>query len=295
MRRFNLFYFIKEGVKSIFLHGMMSFAAVAVIVACLLVTGSFALIAFNIDAIINRVESSNEMLAFVDEALTDDEAKALATEIKKVPNISDCIFISRNEALSDYALELGEDSDLLEGLENEKVLRHRYRIFLIDNSLMAETSARISGIDGIAKINANLEISSGINSIRNAIHIVSYILAAMLLVVSALIISNTVRLATFDRREEIAIMKIVGATNAFIRWPFIVEGCILGIAGGILAFFAEKLLYNVMVEKIGEFTSLFQMLEFSEVARPLLLIYIVFGFAVGTFGGTLTISKYLRV
>jgi cell division transport system permease protein len=113
--------------------------------------------------------------------------------------------------------------------------------------------------------------------------------------VSALIISNTVRLATFDRREEITIMKIVGATNGFIRWPFIFEGCILGAAGGIIAFFAEKLLYNEMVVKIGELTSLFQMLDFSVMAKSLLLIYIAFGFAVGTFGSSLTISKYLKV
>jgi cell division transport system permease protein len=176
MSRFNLFYFIKEGIKSIFLHGLMSFAAVAVIVACLLITGSFALIAYNIDAVINKVESSNEMLAFVDESLTDDQAKALSSEIRQIPNVADCVFISRDEALSNYSQELGADSVLLEGLEDEKVLRHRYRIILTDNSLMQETAARIQAIDGIAKVNADLEISESINSIKNAVHIVSYIL-----------------------------------------------------------------------------------------------------------------------
>ena len=295
MRGHNLAYFLREGIKSIFLHGFMSFAAICIIVACLLIIGSFSLISYNVSLAIDNAEQQNEIVAFVDDTLSDEEAKDIESSIRAVPNVQDVIFVSRDQAFEEYSTELGEDSFLLDGLEDESVLRHRYRIFLNDIELMQETADNIENVPGIDKVNASLEISEGIISVRNVVRIVSYILAVILFCISVFIISNTVKLATFNRREEIAIMKMVGATNAFIRWPFIIEGFLLGVVGGAIAFFCQWGIYDYAAVKVHEYMQILNPVEFTDVYIPVLAIFLGAGFLVGVFGSVVTIRKFLKV
>lgn len=295
MKSYDFMYFLREGVKSIFLHGFMSFAAVSVIVACLIIIGSFMLLTMNVNMIIAEAEESNEIIAFVDENLTEAEALSVGSKINAVDNVASSLFVSSTEAFEDYSEELGDDSYLLEGLEGNTLLRHRYRIFVEDVSLTAQTAGAIEKISGISKVKASYDISEGIVSLRNVVNAVSYILAAILIGISIFIISNTVKLTTFDRREEIAIMKMVGATNAFIRWPFVFEGFLLGIAGGALAFIGQWAIYRYATIKIISNMQMLKLLDFHSIASPMLTVFLIAGFIIGVGGSVLTIRKFMRV
>jgi cell division transport system permease protein len=295
MKLNRLGYLIKEGLKSIFTHGFMSFASVTIIVACLIIMGSFSLLAVNIDAIITNLEQQNEVLAFVDEELSDEAAKALEAGIRNVPNVKDTVFVSRTQAMEAYISQY-DDPSLFEDIQPE-VFRHRYIVHLDDITRMEETKSALEAIDGIARVNAYLEIAEGFVTVRNIVSAISIILVVLLVIVSIFIMANTIKLASFTRREEIAIMKIVGASNGFIRLPFLVEGLVLGLLGGGIAFFLQWGVYNLISAKVmatiaGE---LFQVIPFGILQLPVLIVYLAIGFAVGTFGGVIAIRNYLKV
>ncbi len=294
MKRYDYTYFVREGIRGIFLHGFMSFAAVGVIVACLLIMGSFTLLAVNIDRMISGFEDQNEILAFVDESLSLKEAQSIEVKLSEVPNVAGCEFITNEKALEDYRSKLTSmESDLLKGLE-ENPLRHRYRITLDDISIMGKTVGDISAVPGIEKVNARTDIAAGFVNARHVVNIVSITLIIVLLAISVFIISNTVKLATFDRREEIAIMKMVGATNAFIRWPFIIEGMLLGLLGAVFAYFVQWGIYSYLTVN-DTVSHAIGLIPFGELAIYIVVVFVVAGFFVGVGGSVLTIRKFLKV
>ncbi len=291
----KLGYLFKEGFRSIAIHGFMSFASVTIIIACLVIMGSFSLLAVNIDALIDKLESENEMLAFVDETYTQNQAMALEGELTSVPNVSEVKFITREEAMAEFAKDY-ENNSLFNEIQ-PSVFRDRYVIYLDDISLMADTKTQLEQVKGIADVSAQLDISKGFVTTRNIVGAVSLVLIVILFVVSVFIMSNTVKLTTFGRREEIAIMKMVGATNSFIRTPFIIEGLTLGVIGSGLALALEWGIYTLITDKImtsiaGTYVSV---LSFNTLALPLALVYMGVGIVVGAFGGTIAIRNYLKV
>jgi cell division transport system permease protein len=287
-------YLIREGFRSIRTHRFMSFASVTIIVACLLIMGSFSLVAVNINSLIKSLESQNEVVAFVDENYTEDQAKALQDKVAAVPNVASVEFVTREQAMDSFMKDYNED--LMEGID-QSVFRDRFVVHLTDISLMAQTQTALGNVEGIVKVNAHIDYANGFITVRNIVSAVSLVLIIILVVVSFFIMSNTIKLATFSRREEIAIMKMVGATNGFIRLPFVVEGLVLGILGGLLSFFAEWGLYTLVTGKIMETIAgkFVDVVPFTAVATPLLLVYLGIGILVGAFGGVNAIRNYLKV
>jgi len=291
----NFGYFIREGAKNMFSHGFMSFAAIGVTVACLLIMGTFTLVAYNVNENLSELQRENAVVAFVDDTLNDAHAKELQEELLKVDNVATCTFVSREEARDNYVDNYDED-DLYTDLSAD-VFRHRYVIHLEDPSLMAETKAAVENVAGIAKARGDEAISNGFITLRNVASLVSLALVAVLLLVSLFIMSNTIKLTTFDRREEIAIMKMVGATNGFIRWPFVFEGLLLGLLGAIAAFLLQWLLYAAMCRGIAASDTL-QLLRIVPFARIWKVVAIVFGatgLLVGVGGSTMAIRRFLKV
>ena len=288
-------YLIREGFRSITTHSFMSFASVTIIMACLIIMGSVSLLSVNIDVLIKDLENQNEMVAFVDDSITEAaDAEALGLYIGNTPNVATVEFVSRTDAMDAFMSKY--DSSLMEGID-ETVFRHRFVVTLTDISQMAETEQALRSITGIAKVNAHLEYAQTFVTIRNVVTVVSLALICMLVFVSIFIMSNTIKLATFGRREEIAIMKMVGANNAFIRMPFIVEGLVLGILGGGLAFFAEWGIYEALTGRLmASFTGNFiSIVPFRSVALIVLILYLGTGIMVGAVGGTNAIRNYLKV
>lgn len=295
MKKFNFGYFVTEGIRDLFLHGFMSFASICVIVACLIIMGSFVMVINNIEAAITTLENENEILVYIDEDLPDSEAKSVGSKINMIENVLSASFISREQALENF-VESQDDPELFAGLD-ESTLRNRFSVRLVDISLMKETKAQIESIEGVAKVNAHLEMAEGFSAVRNIVNVVSAAIIVILFIVSVFIISNTVKLALFGRREEIAIMKMVGATNWFIRWPFLIEGMILGLVGAAISFFAEWGLYQLVVQKVSEVDtlSLLSLVPFEEVLAPMAIVFAGVGFLVGVGGSLMSIRKFLKV
>ena len=291
----NLGYLIKEGFHGIFLHGFMSFAAICVTIACLLIVGSFSILAYNLDVMVNDLNQTSEILVYIDSDLSDAEARSIGTKINALSNVLQATFISREEALESFVKDHNGDS-AFNGVQASD-LRHRYEVTLEDNTLMDQTDAQLQQIPGVAKTNAAYELAQGFTTIQQVLHIVSIAMIAVLLVISLLIISNTVKLAMYDRRDEIFIMKMVGATNGFIRLPFIVEGFTLGMIGAVLAFGLEWVAYDALVQKISHVDALklFTFVPFENLLVPMLIVFGAAGLFVGIVGSWTSIRKFMDV
>ena len=295
MRLNNIGYLLKEGIRGIFLHGFMSFAAVCVTVACLVIVGSFSILVYNVNLMVEDLNKTNEILVYIDEDLTDAEAKSVETKIRKLDNVHEARFKSREQALEEFIAD-HEGDESLSGVRAED-LRHRVVVVLEDNRYMAETDQLIKQIPGVADTTAAFEIAEGFITIQGVLHIASIAIVSVLLVVSLLIISNTVKLAMYDRKDEIAIMKMVGATNGFIRLPFVVEGFTLGIVGAALAFGLEWLMYDALVLKMEEMDTLqlFSFAPFEDLLLPMIATFAGAGLFVGIVGSWTSIRKFMDV
>jgi len=295
MKLNNLGYLFKEGFRGIFLHGFMSFAAVCVTVACLVIVGSFSILAYNLDVMVEELNQTSEILVYIDSDLSDAEARSIGTKINLLDNVLQATFVSREQALQDFIEDHDGDS-AFNGVQASD-LRHRYVVSLEDNTRMEQTDEQLKQLPGVVDTNAAYELAEGFSTIQDVLHMVSIAVIAVLLVVSLLIISNTVKLAMYDRKDEIAIMKMVGATNGFIRLPFIVEGFTLGMMGAVLAFGLEWAGYDALVQRIGEVDSLqlFTFVSFQELLIPMVAVFTAAGMFVGIVGSWTSIRKFMDV
>ena len=239
-RQTNLGYFISEGFHSIFSHGLMSFAAVCMIVACLIIMGSFTLLALNADQVMSQLEDENVFYAYIDENYTDEQITELEAKVKQIDNVASVEFVSREQAKEEYLA--GQTNKLYIDMPDE-VFRDRLVIHVNDLEQFSQTVEAVSALEGVAEHRAEQDLTDAFITVRNVATAVAGILIGILAAISLFIIANTVRLAAFARREEIAIMKMCGASDSFIRWPFVIEGMLLGLFGALLAFFAQWGIY----------------------------------------------------
>ncbi len=295
-RHSNFGYFVLEGLRGAFNHGFMSFAAVTIIAACLLITGSFSLVAFNIEYNLDKLMQENEFLAYVDDSLTQEEAEALQTQIEGIDNVASVTFISQAEAMASYLEGIDADDELYNSLPNS-VLRHRYSITVNDIAALSETTAAVNAVSGIADISAAYAVAEGFVTVRNIVTIVTIGMIAVLLVISLFIVSNAIKLATLSRQEEIAIMKMCGATNGFIRMPFVYEGILLGVLSAGLGFLCQWGLYSLLLNAVHSSVrmQLISLISFETIGPLLGAVFGGIGLIVGVFGSLMTIRKYLQV
>ena len=296
MRITNLGYLIKEGIRGIFLHGFMSVAAVIVTVACLVIVGGFSSLVYNVNIMVEDLNKTNEIIAIVDASLTDAEARSIGTKINQIDNVFQANFKTREKALEEFIAD--HENDPAFGGVDASTLRHRYVVVLENNELMEDTAAQLQLIPGIAEVKADFEMAAGFITLQNVLHIASIAVISVLLIVSLLIISNTVKLAMYDRKDEIAIMKMVGATNGFIRLPFVVEGFTLGMVGAGIAFGVEWALYDGLVTRIEQMDmalNVFNFVPFTQLLWPMIATFVAAGLFVGVVGSWTSIRKFLDV
>ncbi len=276
-------------------HGFMSFAAVCVTVACLVIIGSFSLIIYNLSIFVSDMEQQNRILVYVDETYDTAEAKSVGSRINLVENVREAEFMSREEAGRRFIEQQG-GGEAYDGID-ASTFRDRIIVTLEDNSKMEETVQQIREIQGVASISDRPELAEGFTTIQRILDIASAAIIIVLLVVSLFMISNTIKLAMYDRRDEIAIMKMIGATNRFIRFPYFVEGFLIGLISGVVAFFLEWGLYNLLDARITEMQSLqlFSITPFREILLPVAVVFGVTGLFVGMFGSVMSIRKFLDV
>ena len=295
MRINNFGYLLKEGIRGIFLHGFMSFAAVCVTVACLVIVGSFSVLMYNVSIIVDDLNKTNEIVVYVDETYDVSTARSVGTHINKIANVQNARFVTKEEALENFIAQ-HQNNSAFAGVRAED-LRHRFVVTLMENSELSATVSAIEQIPGVANIRADYELAEGFSTLQSILRIVSLAVISVLLVVSLLIISNTVKIAMYDRRDEIAIMKMVGATNGFIRLPFVVEGFALGMLGAGIAFGLEWLMYDALIARLAKVDTLqiLSFVPFSEVLWPMVATFGAAGLFVGVVGSWNSIRKFMDV
>ena len=264
------------------------------IVGCLLIMGTFSLVAVNLEHNLSKLEAENQFLAYIDETLSEEEARALESAVEAIPNVREANFISREEAMDKF---LEDKDDELFSLVPASNYRHRFSIHVHDIESFRETVQNVVNIPGIAGYVAAFEVADGFVAARNVAGGIAAILVAILFLISLFIISNTIKLATFTRREEIAIMKMCGATDAFVRWPFVFEGLILGLLGAGVAFFLQWGIYELIADSIagGRGLNFIEIVSFETMRLWVLGIFGGAGLVIGVGGSLLAIRKFLQV
>ena len=295
MGKHDFRYFFHEGLSNMFSHGFMSFAAIGITVACLLIMGTFTLVAVNANGLLMDLEQENEILAYVDETYTTTQAKALQRKLEAIPNVASATYISKEQAMEDFKAQY-PDEELFQDLDPE-ILEDRYAIKLVDLEKQSETLAEVKEVTGIVDISAYEEIANGFITVRNVATVVCVALIAILFLVSVFIISNTIKLTTFDRREEIAIMRMVGATNGFIRWPFVYEGFMIGFLGAVISFLLQWALYEAVAKGVdaNDALQLIRVIPFSQLWPAVAAVFAGAGIVIGVGGSLSAIRKFLQV
>lgn len=295
IKRVSVQYLTKEGFRNIWHNKLMSIASIAVLMSCMIIIGCAALIFANINTVLDKVDDQNVIVAFIEDNASQEVIDRVGAELQAMPNVSEVAFVSQEEGLAQMAEEM-DLSDYLNGMENP--LPDSYKITVDDMALFSQTVAAIQSVAGIQSVEESSDLAGSLTSVRHAISIVSVVIIVMLLVVSLFIVSNTVRVTMYSRRLEISIMKAVGATRWFIRWPFMIEGMVIGLLAGILSLLAVWGVYELAVSLFGDlFSSLLggvTLVPFGGMSWKLLLAFVAIGIVTGSVGSAFSMNKYLK-
>ena len=292
MRISGLGYLLKEGIKSIWSNRMMSIASIGVLVSCLLLTGAAELITLNVSSVVDEIGGENVTRVFLEQEVTDLEAVYIQDEIGKLSNVSDTEFVSKDDAIKEYEDTLRED--IFSQMQGEgNPLPNSVDVTLTDLSLYDETMAQITAIDGVDQVRDTREIASKLTSLSTLVSSMSLWIVLALSLISIFIISNTIRMTMYSRRFEISIMKSVGATDTFIRIPFVFEGMIIGLISGVIGSLLLTLVYDAVMKGVQNIIQ-FKFIPYDELAIYVWVIFILAGMIIGMLGSLLSIGRYLR-
>lgn len=298
--KFNIVsYLIGEGFGNVFKNKKSTFSAILVMCISMLVFGLFFIIGENVNHIMNTVESSQEIQVFIKNDATDEEITKVGEQLQQIEGVNKITFVSKDEALDIMQEKVGEKSYLLAGYEKNNFLPASYKVTLTDLKLASKVESQINQLDNIKRITSSNETITKLIGIANGVRIVTAAILIGLIVGSIFIIANTIKLTVYARRREISIMKYVGATNSFIRWPFIVEGMIIGIISAGISVLLVGEIYKVVAAKLMEsslITSLgITLVGFSDMFTLIILVYLALGIGIGVIGSALSMRKYLEV
>ena len=295
MKGTSLSYLTREGFKNIWVNRLLSLATVVVLISCLIIVGSGTLIYLNINSLLDIIEGQNIVMAYVDDNADDVATQMLGVELRNLPNVANVEFVSKEDALKRQIASYGENMEILNGLP-EDILPDAYKITVDDLTLFDETVEKIRGLDNVLEIQENSELAAKLANIRDAVTYISLGIVSILFFVSLFIVSNTIRITIFNRRLEISIMKAVGATNSFIRWPFLVEGVLLGVISAVIALGVEYGIYeiaSIWLENIlGPLGG--KPVEFLSAIWLILAVFLFIGVFIGAFGSAISLNKYLK-
>lgn len=291
MKFSSIKYFIKEGFKNVWINGMMSIASILVMICCMTLTGIAVLMSLNIRSTLKSIEGKNSITVFLENDVTSSQALKIGDKLKEHPNILSCEYFSREEAVKKYEDMLGSLFDMLQGEENP--LPDVFHVTMHDLSIYEDTVNDMKLIDGVKSVSDRSDTAKKITNLNNLVSKIGFWIVLSLGIVSLFIISNTIKVTMYSRRFEINIMKSIGATNWFVRVPFIVEGIVIGVISAAIATLALKLLYYevmLLVNKIIPFTSI----PFDDVILPVFLSFVSSGVLFGIVGGMISIGRYLK-
>lgn len=297
----SFFYLVKQGFKNLWNNRLMSLASVGVLVSCMLLIGAAALLSVNVSSIVDAVEDQSEAVVYLDDGLDSSSIEQVRSGIISTGKVSTVEFISKEDALFSMMESLGDDGLLFEAYQKDNNLPDSFRVTFTDVSNLKETVIYLEGLEGVYSVSALTEVAEVITGIKNMAYIGGTIIIGLLIAVSLMIIGNTIKITVFSRRREVNIMKYVGATNGFIRLPFIVEGISLGIFSGALSYGIIYFAYDYIVKWVSSQTATWfgqmisELVPFAEISQYLLIGFVGGGAFIGLFGCIAFIGKHLKV
>lgn len=294
-RSFNVGYLTKEGVRNVWSNRLMSVASIAVLTSCLLLIGVAVMLFANINMALEDVQEQNIIMVYLDDNISEEDINTVGQDIRMISDIESAEFVSKEDAYQSQLESLGDDAKLMEGLE-ENPLPDSYEVYLKTLDHYDTVQDSLKAIDHVSSVRGNSDLAEQVRQISRAVTIVSIGIIIMLLAVSLFIIANTVRVTMYNRRLEISIMKAVGATNWFIRWPFIIEGVIIGIVSGFVSELLVFGLYELALKNIGNVFSMLggAAIPFSAYAVKMLIAFILVGILAGAVGSIVSMARYLK-
>ena len=291
-------YLLGEGFRNVFHNKKSSGASLAIMCATMLIFGIFFMIIENINSAVKTIELQQGMQVFIQKDATDEQISQIGEQIKAINGVNTIKFISKEDALNYNREKLGNPA-LFVGYDEENPFKASYLVTLTDLKLSSEVQENIYKLDNIASITSQDNTINNLVKIANGIKIVSIVVLSLLVIISIFIIANTIKLTVHARRKEISIMKYVGATDSFIRWPFIIEGIIIGIIAAIISLAVLGLAYNLIISKLGNSAVLakigMSLLSIADISTLLVIVYLVLGIGIGALGSTISMRKYLKV
>ncbi|MBS5857599.1 MAG: permease-like cell division protein FtsX [Clostridia bacterium] len=300
--RYNIFgYLIGEGFSNVFKNKKSTGASLMIMCATMIIFGVFLILGENINHFVKDVEDSQGIQVFAKEEATDEQIKALGEQISKIEGVNKTQFKSKEDALNQMKEKFGEENEsLLEGYEGENnIFTASYVVTLTDLNLNQQVQDEISKLDNVKKITSSNQTVTTLIDLSNGIKIVTGVILLLLIVISVFIIANTIKLTVHARRKEISIMKYVGATNGFIRWPFIVEGMIIGIISSLISILLVGLAYNFIAEQMvnSSFMKIMgvSLVSFGDMFNSIIVVYMLLGIGIGALGSIISMRKYLKV
>ncbi|MBQ7036909.1 MAG: permease-like cell division protein FtsX [Clostridia bacterium] len=292
----ELRYFCSEAFKSIFYNILMTLASVITVTGCLLFLGFFTLFSSNLSYIADQIKEECKIVAYIDPALSEAEAKSVGSSILAVPNVSGAEFESKAQAFEGAKKMLGSSRISLDGMEKDGFLRASYAVSCKDLEKSAETAQALRTVGGVQEVKEQQDITDAVLSTTSVIKVALVIAMALLALIAVFIISNTIKLAVFAREKEIHIMKYIGATDSFIRWPFIIEGIFVGLVGGAVSLFSCMAIYGGITSAIANSPFFpFTLRSFGNISGTLTLILLIFGAIMGALGSIIAVRRHLKV
>lgn len=290
MRLSSFRYLCKEGLHSLWQNRFMSLASIGVLISCLLLTGGAYLVFENIGSAFKNIYAQNKVLVYVDPTYQQEQLDTMQQELEKIVNVSDVSFMSRDEVLDRYKEDFSDA--LYEELQQNNPMQDVFVVTLSDLSKFDVTVPQIEKLTGVDEISSSRDIAQTLTKLRSIIISLGAWIIVLLLIVSLFIIVNTIKLTVYSRRLQIYIMKSVGATNNFVRMPFMIEGISLGLISGGLAYGLLYFIYD-RLSLVFDFDG-FRLVEFSSVWLVLLVGFLLAGLLIGALGSAISMGRYLR-
>lgn len=299
MKHNVLGYLLGEGFRNVFNNKKSSGASLAIMCATMLIFGVFFLIVENINNMVTNLEEQQGMQVFIKEDATEAQIEQIGEQIKTLNGVNTITYVSKEDALNSMKEKLKDKQSLLSGWDEDNPFRASYVVTLTDLKLSSDIQDEISKIDNIYSIESRDDTINALVTIANGVRIVSAAILILLILISVFIIANTIKLTVHARRKEISIMKYVGATDGFIRWPFIIEGILIGIMAALLSIGLLAIVYALISNSVAQSTIMqkigVNLLSFNNMLNLLIIVYLILGIGIGTIGSSISMRKYLKV
>lgn len=291
----NLKYYIKSASSSFVRNGIMTIASFITVTCCLFLFGVFLLFTTNMNYISEQIEAQCEIIARININVDDERQQAIFNQILSIENVADAELETKAQAFNNFKKKLGEDADVMEGLDKEDFLRSSIKITLKDIRETNKTIAFVSIIDGVDEVENHQDIVGKVVKFTSAVKSGSAIAMLVLLLIAVFIIQNTIKLSVYAREKEIHIMKFVGATDQFIRMPFVIEGIMIGFLGFIVSFVVIALGYNAAIGSVASLINLFEFVSLQQCIVQLAVSMAAFGVLMGAAGSGMSLKRHLKV